>query len=99
MMHSSTVLGSRLARFTASRTTRAPSCGAVRSDRLPWDFPMGVRQPEMITTSSKAAITVLLKRFRTFHYRCVEEEKSESRWTHRPRSVHRIARDQSTREV
>ncbi len=32
MMHSSTILESMPARFTASRTTMAPNCGALRSD-------------------------------------------------------------------
>src|SRR5579864_47423 len=56
MMHSSTWAGSTPARLTASRTTIAPSCGALNSDRLPWNFPTGVRQPEMMTTSSNEAI-------------------------------------------
>ena len=51
MMHSSTLAGSSLARLTASLTTSAPSLVAGNSDKLPWNFPIGVRTPEMITTS------------------------------------------------
>jgi hypothetical protein len=35
MMHSSTLLGSIPARLTASRTTMAPSCGALKSESEP----------------------------------------------------------------
>src|SRR5215472_9983232 len=56
MMHSSTSPGSMAARFTASPTAIAPSCGALKSERLPWNFPTGVRQPDRITTSSKEAM-------------------------------------------
>src|SRR5262244_2676967 len=78
MMHSSTCLGSRLARFTASRTTIAPSCGALKEDKLPWNFPTGVRHPEMITTSSNAAIYELLQTFRGSYYRCARRRKDEN---------------------
>src|SRR6267143_1859307 len=65
MMHSSTWWGSRSARFTASRTTMAPSCGALRSAKLPWNRPTGVRHPAMMTTSSKPAINLLLHELRS----------------------------------
>src|SRR6202049_1894408 len=79
MMHSSTSFGSSPARFTASRTTIAPSCVALRSERLPWNFPTGVRQPEMMTTSSLAAIHVLLCRLLYFlNYRCEQHEGVEN---------------------
>ena len=51
MMHSSIFAGSTPARFTASRTTRAPSCGEVYDCSEPWNLPMGVRTAETITTS------------------------------------------------
>jgi len=51
MMHSSTDAGSIPARRTASRTTIAPSCGAVNSFRDPRNFPIGVRTAETMTTS------------------------------------------------
>ena len=43
MMHSSTIAGSMPARRTASRTTSAPSCGAVKSFSAPRNLPVGVR--------------------------------------------------------
>src|SRR5579863_7727023 len=72
MMHSSTCAGSTPARFTASRTTMAPSCGALKSDKLPWNFPTGVRQPEMITTSSKEALDQAPANISLPHYRTCE---------------------------
>src|SRR5688572_2830953 len=51
MMHSSTEAGSMPARATASRTTSAPSCGAVKSFRPPRNFPVGVRTAETMTDS------------------------------------------------
>src|SRR5918993_5388065 len=51
MMHSSTIAGSIPARRTASRTTIAPSCGAVNSLREPRNLPVGVRTAETITAS------------------------------------------------
>ena len=49
MMHSSTVAGSMPARLTASRTTSAPSCGAVSSFSAPRNLPVGVRTAETMT--------------------------------------------------
>ena len=43
MMHSSTTRGSMPARRTASRTTSAPSCGAVKSLSAPRNLPVGRR--------------------------------------------------------
>ena len=43
MMHSSTIAGSMPARRTASATTSAPNCGAVKSFSAPRNFPVGVR--------------------------------------------------------
>src|SRR6266850_4430330 len=77
MMHSSTWLDSMLARFTASRTTMAPSWGAVRSDRFPWNLPTGVRHPEMMTTSSKPAINLLLHELHPTIIDVRNEEKFE----------------------
>src|SRR5690242_5127411 len=51
MMHSSTDAGSMPARRTASRTTIAPSCGAVNSFRVPRNLPVGVRTAETMTDS------------------------------------------------
>src|SRR5438105_12915108 len=51
MMHSSTLAGSMPARRTASATTSAPSCGAVKSLRAPRNFPVGVRTAETMTES------------------------------------------------
>src|SRR5215472_18208674 len=68
MMHSSTCAGLRLARFTTSRTTMAPSWVALRSDKLPWNFPTGVRQAEKITTSSRAGMGPSSERVHS-HYR------------------------------
>ena len=51
MMHSSTCFASTFARFTASRTAIAPSCTALNSVSDPWNFPTGVRTPEIMTTS------------------------------------------------
>jgi hypothetical protein len=50
------------ARLTASRTTMAPSCGAVKSDSEPWNFPIGVRTADTMTTSSMKAMDVKLLR-------------------------------------
>src|SRR4051812_15406115 len=76
MMHSSTCSGFRLARFTASRTATAPICTALMSERLPWNFPIAVRAPEMITTSLSSydvamqAPSLYDCRFQTFIIRC-----------------------------
>ena len=79
MMHSSTCSGSSRARATASRTTTAPSWVALKSERLPWNFPTGVRQPEMMTTASKAAIHVLLCRLLYFsNYSCAAAPRVEN---------------------
>src|ERR1700686_4730965 len=79
MMHSSTCSGSSRARATASRTTTAPSRVALKSERLPWNFPTGVRQPEMMTTSPKAAIHVLLCRLLYFlNYSCAPAARVEN---------------------
>src|SRR6187549_58160 len=43
MMHSSTIAGSMPARATDSRTTMAPSSGAVKSFKVPRNFPVGTR--------------------------------------------------------
>src|SRR5437660_2057452 len=78
IMHSSTCVASSSARFTASRTTIAPNCGALRSLRLPWNFPTGVRHPEMMTTSSKAAMNQApAKISRSLNYRCARSRKVE----------------------
>ena len=50
-MQSSTFAGSTPARFTDSRTTKAPSLGAVYDCNEPWNLAMGVRTAETITTS------------------------------------------------
>src|SRR5688572_10677112 len=60
MMHSSTIAGSMPARRTASRTTRAPSCGAVKSFRAPRNLPVGVRAAERMTVVSIAWILAVL---------------------------------------
>src|SRR5207247_2133408 len=51
MMHSSTRAGSIPARRTASATTSAPSCGAVKSLSAPRNLPVGVRTALTITES------------------------------------------------
>src|SRR5262245_27024006 len=51
MMTSSTWSGARPARATASFTTIAPSCGAVKPLRLPRNLPVGVRTAERMTAS------------------------------------------------
>src|SRR5581483_7905476 len=61
MMHSSTICGSMPARRIASRTTRAPSCGAVKPLSAPRNFPVGVRTAETITECS---IVVVAQAFR-----------------------------------
>ena len=54
MMHSSICANSTPARRTASRTTRAPNCGAEKDWSDPWNLPTGVRTAETITTSLMA---------------------------------------------
>src|SRR5215510_10566042 len=51
MMHSSIVAGSRLARRTASATTRAPSRVAGSDFKAPGNLPVGVRTAETMTVS------------------------------------------------
>src|SRR5262245_28645412 len=51
MMHSSTAAGSMPARATASLTTSAPSCGALKSFRPPRNLPVGVRTALTMTVS------------------------------------------------
>src|SRR5581483_2951648 len=51
MMHSSTISGSMPARRTASRTTMAPSWGAVNPLRRPRNLPVGVRTALTMTDS------------------------------------------------
>jgi hypothetical protein len=51
MMVSFTSSARSPARFTASRITCAPSCGAVRPASAPWNFPIAVRQALAMTTS------------------------------------------------
>src|SRR5262245_22048314 len=51
MMHSSTIPGSMPARRTASRTTIAPSSGAVNPLSTPRNLPVGVRTALTITDS------------------------------------------------
>src|SRR5262252_491530 len=51
MMHSSTASGSTPARRTASATTSAPSCGAVKPLSVPWNFPVAVLTALAMTTS------------------------------------------------
>src|SRR5688572_5744142 len=51
MMHSSTEAGSMPARLTASRTTIAPSSGAVKSFNAPRNFPVGTRTALTINAS------------------------------------------------
>src|SRR5512143_1213105 len=70
MMHSFTTAGSMLARLTTSRTATAPSLVADRSESEPWNFPIGVRTPAMMTISSVPGIRVLLCEFQPFIIRC-----------------------------
>ena len=49
MITSSTAAGSTPARETASRTTMAPSWGAVKLERPPRYLPIGVRTAERMT--------------------------------------------------
>src|SRR6185503_6990969 len=51
MMHSSTIAGSMPARRTASRTTTAPSSGAVKPFSTPRNLPVGVRTALTMTLS------------------------------------------------
>ena len=51
MMHSSTMPGSMPARRTASATTSAPSCGAVKPLSAPRNLPVGVRTALTMTAS------------------------------------------------
>ncbi len=51
MMHSSTVSAATPARATAARTTIAPSCVALNSASVPWNFPTAVLTALTITTS------------------------------------------------
>src|SRR5690349_8751808 len=51
MMHSSTIAGSMPARRTASATTSAPSCGAVKLFSAPKNLPVGVRTADTTTDS------------------------------------------------
>src|ERR1700681_2908862 len=59
MMHSSTTVGSMPARRTASATTSAPSCGAVKSFNAPRNFPVGVRTALTMTDSTMIGFRVL----------------------------------------
>src|SRR5579871_290830 len=58
MTTSSICAGSTPARDTASRTEMAPSCGAVRGDKTPWNLPIGVRTADRITGVSIAHFTL-----------------------------------------
>src|SRR5947208_1084569 len=51
MITSSICCGSKPARSTAALTARAPSCVAVKDFRVPWNLPIGVRTPLMMTMS------------------------------------------------
>ncbi|MNM88703.1 hypothetical protein D3C81_1009260 [compost metagenome] len=51
MITSSTSAGAMPARSIAARRAAAPSCGAVRADRLPWKPPIGVRAALTMTIS------------------------------------------------
>ena len=62
MMHSSTIAGSMPARRTASATTSAPSCGAVKSLSAPRNLPVGVRTALTMTTSRSHAFGIGLTR-------------------------------------
>src|SRR5689334_9526592 len=58
MMHSSTTAASMPARRTASRTTRAPRSGALKSFRPPRNFPVGVRTALTITASRMSLLGI-----------------------------------------
>src|SRR5688572_2216730 len=60
MMTSSTSSGLTPARRTLSRTTKAPSCVAVKPFREPWNFPVGVRAALMMTASLLSGMISLL---------------------------------------
>src|SRR4030095_4194583 len=59
MMHSSTISGSMPARRTASATTNAPRCGAVKLFRAPRNFPVGVRTALTMTDSRTTHLDAL----------------------------------------
>src|SRR3954449_11732677 len=59
MMHSSTIPASMPARRTASRTTHAPSCCAVKDFSAPRNFPVGVRTADTITDSRTTNLDLL----------------------------------------
>src|SRR4030088_3087908 len=59
MMHSSTIAGSMPARRTASATTSAPSCVAVKPFSAPRNFPVGVRTADTMTDSRTANLDPL----------------------------------------
>src|SRR5262249_27118920 len=54
MMHSSTTDGSTPARRTASATTSAPSCGAVKPFSAPRNRPVAVRTALTMTASCRS---------------------------------------------
>src|SRR5580765_6284680 len=59
MMHSSTMSASMPARRTASATTSAPSCGAVKVLSAPRNLPVGVRTALTMTDSRTANLDAL----------------------------------------
>src|SRR3954469_15579311 len=59
MMHSSTMPGSIPARRTASATTSAPSCVAVKPFSAPRNLPVGVRTADTMTDSRTADLDAL----------------------------------------
>src|SRR3954464_14813979 len=58
-MHSSTISGSMPARRTASATTSAPSCGAVKPLSAPRNLPVGVRTALTMTDSRTAHLDAI----------------------------------------